>query len=524
MSTVRRSTNTPCLVQRGMSCGRPMRNRLFPAAAAALFLTALAVPAAYAKGGDAPVTEAELAGHIRILASDAFEGRAPGTEGEDRTIAYIVGEWAKAGLEPVPGSATPWLQPVPFVESDPLTSRATFKVRGRDIRLEEDGVIVAGRDPSVSLEDVPAVFVGYGIDGAGRVNADVRGKLAIMLYGNAPFGAKLPGYRERRRMLADAGAAGVLVIAGDAIPWARLRDAVAGRTVRLADPAEAAPPVSGFLSLEAADALFARAGQDGAAAREAAKAAGYRGAELPVTADIETTARVRPFASNNVIAKLPGARPDGKAVLFLGHWDHLGICGEEGDADRICNGAVDNASGIAVLIEVAKRLASGPRPDRDIYFMATTAEEKGLLGATWFADHPVLPLDDITVALNIDTIAISPRGTPVATIGRGRPAYDAMVRSVATKLGREIDADGEADAFVQRQDGWALGAKGVPSLMVGGSFSDMPLLEAFLGSDYHGPADEFSDRVPLGGAAEDADLHVALGRAFADTKRWPGTE
>ena len=249
----------------------------------------------------------------------------------------------------------------------------------------------------------------------------------------------------------------------------------------------------------------------------------YRGALLPVTGDFTATAAVRNFASNNIVAKLPGAKPDGKAVLFLGHWDHLGICRPEGAADRICNGAVDNASGIAVLIEVAKRLAAGPRPDRDIYFLATTSEEKGLLGARWFADHPVVPLSDITVALNIDPIAISPRGTPVATIGRGKPAYDAVVRDVATALGRTIDSDGEADASVQRQDGWALGAKGVTSLMVGGSFSDMKLLEAFLGSDYHRPADEFSDKVPLGGAAEDADLHVALGRAFADTKRWPGT-
>src|SRR3546814_13592628 len=111
-----------------------------------------------------------------------------------------------------------------------------------------------------------------------------------------------------------------------------------------------------------------------------------------------------------------------------------------------------HASGIAVLIEVAKRLGQGARPDRDIYFLATTAEEKGLLGAHYFADHPVVPLSDITVALNADTIAISPRGTPVATIGRGKPAYDAVVREVATKLGRTLDEDGEADAFIQRPD------------------------------------------------------------------------
>jgi len=499
-----------------------MQNTAFRAAVAAFAFTVFAAPGAFSKGVDAPVTEAQLAEHIRILAGDAFEGRAPGTDGEDRTIAYIIGEWAKAGLEAVPGSATPWLQPVPLVESAAISGDAKLRVHGRDFALEDDGIMLTGRDPSVTLKDVPAVFVGYGIDGTGKVATDVKDKLAIMLFDNPPFGDKPPRYRERRKMLAEAGAAAVLVVATDAVPWAQLRGALGGKTVRPAREMSEGPAISGFLSLEAADALFARAGQDGGALREAARGPDYRGISLPVTADFSATSSIRPFVSNNVVAKLPGAKPDGKAVLFLGHWDHLGICGPEGAADRICNGAVDNASGIAVLIEVAKRLASGPRPDRDIYFLATTAEEKGLLGASYFADHPVLPLGDITVALNIDTIAISPRGTPVATIGRGRPAYDAVVRDVATSLGRRIDSDGEADAFVQRQDGWALGAKNVPSLMVGGSFSDMGLLEAFLGSDYHGPGDNFTDKVPLGGAAEDADLHVALGRAFADTRRWPG--
>lgn len=498
-----------------------MQTIKFHAAIAAVALAAFAAPVTFAKGADAPVTEAQLAQHIKILASDAFEGRAPGSDGEDRTIAYVVGEWAGAGLQAVPGSATPWLQPVPFVETQSVSGTAKFKVGGRDFALEDDGIILTGRDASVALENVPAIFVGYGLDGTGKVNADVKGKLAIMLFDNAPFGDKLPRYRERRQMLADAGAAGVLVIATDALPWAQLREAVGGKTVRLAG-APASAPVSGFLSLEAADALLTKAGQDGGAVREAAKSPDYRGLALPVTADLAATSAIRAFSSNNIVAKLPGARPDGKAVLFLGHWDHLGICAPDSAADRICNGAVDNASGIAVLIEVAKRLGGGARPDRDIYFMATTAEEKGLLGAQYFVEHPVVPLSAITVALNIDTIAISPRGTPVATIGRGKPAYDAVVRSTATKLGRKLDEDGEADAFVQRQDGWALGAKGVTSLMVGGSFSDMPLLEKFLAGDYHGPGDAFSDKIPLGGAAEDADLHVALGRAFADTKRWPG--
>ena len=499
-----------------------MKILTFRAAIAAVALIALAPAASAARGdGNAPITEAELAGHIKTLSSDAFEGRGPGTEGEDRTIAYIVGEWAKAGLQAVPGSATPWLQGVPLIETQATGGTATFKADGREIPLGNDGVILTGRDASAALANLPVVFVGYGLDAAGKVNADVRGKVAVMLYGNAPFGETLPRYRERRQMLADAGASAVLVIAPDADLWDQIRHSLGAKTTRLAS-ARPGAPVTGFLSAEAADALFAKAGRDGAALRASAQAADYTGAALPVTADLTTTSTVRPYESHNIVAMLPGAKPDGKAVLFLGHWDHLGICAPDDPKDRICNGAVDNASGIAVLIEVAKRLAAGKRPDRDIYFMATTSEEKGLLGAHWFADHPVVPLADITVALNIDTIAISPRGTPVATIGRGKPAYDAVVRDVATKLGRKLDEDGEGDAFVQRQDGWALGAKGVTSLMVGGSFSDMPLLEKFLESDYHEPADEFSDKIPLGGAAEDADLHVALGRAFADTKRWKG--
>lgn len=494
----------------------------FRAAVAAIALTALAAGPLSAKVADTPVTEAQLAAHMRILAGDAFEGRGPGTQGEDRTIAYVVGEWAAAGLQPVPGSATPWLQPVPLVESRALDGTAKFKVGGRDVALDADGILLAGREASVSLTGVPVVFVGYGIDGDGKVNADVNGKVAIMLFDNAPFGDKLPRYRERRQMLADAGAAGVLLIAPDTFPWDQLRGAMGGATTRLAS-AKAGPQASGFLSKDVADALLTKAGQNSAALRDAAKSADYKGLALPATVDIAATSSIRAYDSHNVLAKLPGAKPDGKAVLFLGHWDHLGICRPEGADDRICNGAVDNASGIAVLIEVAKRLgAAGGRPDRDIYFLATTAEEKGLLGAYHFADHPVVPLSDITVALNIDTIAISPRGTPVATIGRGKPAYDAVIRDVATRLGRTIDDDGEADAFVQRQDGWALGAKGVVSLMAGGSFSDMKLLEAFLAADYHGPADELTDKTELGGAAEDADLHVALGRVFADTKAWSG--
>ena len=203
----------------------------------------------------------------------------------------------------------------------------------------------------------------------------------------------------------------------------------------------------------------------------------------------------------------------------MAHWDHLGICEPDGVADRICNGAVDNASGIAVLTEVAEHLAR-KRHDRDMYFVATTAEESGLLGAYAFAESPPLPLDQFVLSLNIDTIAIAPRGAKVAIIGRGTSKLDSAVEAVARKAGRQIESSTNANAFIQRQDGWALTQKGVPALMVGGSFADLELMGKFLGTDYHGPEDELNDKTELGGAAEDADLHIALGTYFADARKY----
>ncbi|MBA4747552.1 MAG: M28 family peptidase [Sphingopyxis sp.] len=500
-----------------MATLRSMIQRALLAAAAAFALT----PVAYALA-DKPVTEAELAAHIDVLASDAFQGRAPGTEGEYRTIAYVTGEWARAGLIPVPGSTTPWLQPVPLVETKNLGGSATFRRDGRPITLEDDSILLTSRAARAELKNLPVLFVGYGVDASGKVTADVRGKVAVMLFDNVPYGTNLPRFRDRRRMLAEAGASAVLIVAGEALPWAQLKSALGGSTTTRATNAASGPEVSGFLAPAAFDNLVTRAGATADELRTAAKNPDFAARDLGISVDLTASSSIRAFDSHNIIAKLPGAKPDGKAIVIMGHWDHLGICRPEGAADRICNGAVDNASGIAVMIEVAQRLGQSARPDRDIYFLATTAEESGLLGAYHFADNPVVPLGDITVALNIDTIAIAPRGTPVATIGRGSAPHDAVVAEVATKLGRKIDTDGEADAFVQRQDGWAFGAKGVVSLMTGGSFSDMALLQAFLGSDYHGPADQPGQPYPLGGAAEDADLHVALARAFGSTKRWAG--
>ena len=218
--------------------------------------------------------------------------------------------------------------------------------------------------------------------------------------------------------------------------------------------------------------------------------------------------------SHNVVGKVSGANPDGKAVLLMAHWDHLGLCRPAGDADRICNGAVDNASGTAALLALVRRVKA-MRLDRDVYFVFTGAEEWGLFGAKAFAANPPLPLAGIVAGFNLDTIAVAPAGMPVAIVAEKDSALIPLVRSAAAAVGRAWDGDQEAAAFIERQDGWPLTQKKVPMAMAGGSFSDMKRLKAFLGGLYHGEDDELTAATELGGAVDDANLHVELVRRAA---------
>ena len=221
-----------------------------------------------------------------------------------------------------------------------------------------------------------------------------------------------------------------------------------------------------------------------------------------------------PFTAFNVVARAPGRRPDGRAVVVMAHYDHLGLCMPEGALDRICNGAVDNATGVAALIAVAERVLAMTL-DRDVWFVATSAEEWGLLGAKAFAENPPVPLATIIAGFNLDTIAIAPRGIPVAMVAAKGAGLDQLVRQSAATMGRAWDGDDEAASFLQRQDGWALAQRGVPMIMAGSSFSDMQRLNAFLAETYHHPSDELRRETELGGAVEDANLHVEMVRRAA---------
>lgn len=234
---------------------------------------------------------------------------------------------------------------------------------------------------------------------------------------------------------------------------------------------------------------------------------------------LANAARLGSFTSHNVVAVARGRHPDGKAVLLMAHWDHLGPCAPKAK-DRICNGAIDNASGVAALIAVAEKVARSGL-DRDVWFIATSAEEWGLLGARAFADQPPLPLANIVAGFNLDMIGVARAGAPVAMVAPPYSRLEPLVRQAAAALGRPWDGDHEADSFLRRQDGWVLAERGVPMVMAGGSFSNLDVLQRFIDSRYHGPSDELRADTDLGGAVDDASLHLELIRRAASRKFRP---
>ncbi|HEX8262256.1 MAG TPA: M28 family peptidase [Allosphingosinicella sp.] len=456
--------------------------------------------------------------HIDVLAADGFEGREPGTVGEQKTIAYIARQMQSFGLEPA-GPRNGWYQALEVVVRRPGEQSSVWQGRGKraeKIELDRDGLVLIGRTARETLDEAPVVFAGHGAvmpdKGIDQLaGADLKGAVVLILY-DSPPAAGFPAYSQRVAAVAGRGAAAVIGIVGEELPWPVVQRTYDAGQKRLAVAAPA--PIQGAMSQAAAERLVRLAGGDLARLLDS-PGPSFAPVALRLRATLDVATAIDTIATRNVLGRLRGVGGTGESLLYLAHWDHLGLCAPE-ERDRICNGAVDNASGIAALLEIARALAGGPRPRRDVLFLATTSEELGLLGAEYFATRPVVPLRSIVAAINMDTVAIAPRGEKVAVMGRGRPRLDALIDRTIAESGRILDPDDEAAGFVERQDGWALARAGVPAVMVGGSFSDMKKLGAFIAGPYHSPADNPGPALVLDGAAEDAELMVALGRKLAD--------
>jgi len=458
--------------------------------------------------------EQQLLAHITVLASDEFEGREPGTEGEARTLRYIGRQWYEIGLASGtndPGH--PWFAPVTLVGREPAGSAAIFARKGKRVYVPRDSVLMLTSGRRALVENAPLLFVGTGANIDGLARSDLAGRVAVLLGGTEKSS-------ERQTALLKAGASAVLTVLDGALTL----EQVGARRRRSGYALASDMPggdLEGFIRADTFERLAASAGTSLAALERAAADPDFVPAILDLTATLEATTRETTVKTYNVIGKLEGKRPQAGAVLFMAHWDHFGRCAEPPAEHLICNGAIDNASGVAALTEVARRLSRVPQMDRDVYFVATTAEELGLLGAEAFAENPPLPLKQVVAAFNIDSIAIAPAGTPLAIVGKGMTGLDGQIAAVARQQKRALVPGDAANRYVKRQDGWALLQHDIPAVMVTSAYGDLALLERFFDTDYHRPGDIVKPGLELGGAAQDVMFLVALGRWFADLRKVP---
>ncbi len=455
--------------------------------------------------------EAELRSHVAVLASDEFGGRRPGSEGERKTLRYLAEYWEAAGLVSATNDpANPWLSPLELSVRRPKDSKVSFSRDGKQLAFEETQVRVFSSGQQALLADAPLVFVGR--LGAELDQSVLAGRVAVMMW----------DHRERedqRAALLANGAAAVLAIVVSSAEYRQLirfRDA---GTYRLVND-DAGSILDGYMSLSGAGEVIGQ--EEVLALLKSAESDDFRPVSLGISADLQASSTGGALRTHNLVAKLPGSNPDAGAVLLMAHWDHFGFCGDPASGDTVCNGAVDNASGLAVLNAVASRLGKGPQLDRDVYFVATTAEEWGLLGATAFARNPPLPLQSIVAAFNLDSIGVAKRGTPVAIVGEGLTPLDAEVERVIAAAGRIKTGGDFAQQFVRRQDGWALLQRDVPTLMVSSAFGDPDAYREYAENRYHSANDNL-ETVELGAASEDTVLHVDLVRHFASIASHPGS-
>ena len=457
--------------------------------------------------------ETRLRSHIETLASDSFDGREPGTEGEAKTLRYLAKQWFDIGM--VSGTNDPgneWFAPVTLVAREPATGTAQFLRRGFRTVISPKDVLVLTSGKRSLVRNAPLLFVGQARS-QDFSRTELAGRIAVVLDGETPDS-------KRQNALLALGASAVLTV----LDGERGLDAVAARRQRSGyalSEDSLGGDLEAFIDRATMTTLLKGTAHTLASLEEAASAPDFVPIMLDVTATLEATTNETTIRTHNLIGKLPGRNKQAGAVLYVAHWDHFGECGEAPAEDLICNGAIDNASGVAALTEVARRLARTPQMDRDIYFLATTAEEVGLLGAHAFAENPPLPLEKIVAAFNIDSIAIAPGKTPFAIVGRGMTALDKDIARVAKAEGYKLRQNDEANEFVKRQDGWALLQHDIPAVMVTTSYGDIDRMRAFFDGDYHRPSDDLSRPLQLEGAVDDVKMLTALGRWFGDTRKVP---
>jgi len=514
------------------------------------------------------ITAEGILKHTRELSSDAYEGRSPGTPGEEKTVQYLTEQFLQLGLKPGNPDGS-WTQPVEMIGFT-ATPVMSVTAGGRPIPLEfPDDVVVTSRR-NVERVEVPSsdvVFVGYGVVAPeygwdDYKGLDVRGKTILMLINDPAvpdpndstaldstvFRGKAMTYYGRWtykfEIATEKGAAAAIIIheTGPAgYPWAVVQGSYSRENIDIkrADQNMKRVAVEGWIALDKAKQLLAASGQDFDALKRAARTREFAPVPLKATASFSIRNSLRDIKSKNVIAKLEGSDPTLKNqyVIYTAHWDHLGRDTTR-PGDQIFNGALDNATGTAALIELAKAFTRArPAPKRTMLFLAVTAEEKGLAGAKFYAENPLYPLEQTLADINMDGVNQWGRTTDITVIGYGNSTLDDVLRDLATPLGRTLAPDAEPEkGFFYRSDHFEFAKQGVPALYVeaGIDYLDKPAgygrqkRDEYTSNDYHKPSDEMKPDWDLSGAVEDLRLLYAVGLRVANDPVWPawkpGTE
>jgi len=506
------------------------------------------------------ITPDGLLAHIKVLASDEFEGRAPGTKGEELSVKYISDQFKAIGLNPgnPDGSYT---QEVPLtgIKSVPKMS-FTLGSNTTELKYPDDYVASSARlQNEIKIDNSDVVFVGYGIVAPeygwdDYKDVDVRGKTILMLINDPPipdpkdpsklneqmFKGKAMTYYGRwtykYEIAAQKGAAAAIIIHETepaAYPYSVVKSSWGKENFELdaPDKNKAAVQARSWITLDVAKKLLADCGQDFNALKKSAISKDFRPVALNAKAKIEIKQTLRSFKSHNVIGKLEGSDPKLKDeyIIYTAHWDHLGRHPEL-PGDQIFNGAVDNGSGDAAVVELARAFSRlNPPPRRSVLFTCTTAEEAGLLGAKFYVEHPLYPLEKTLADLNIDSMNVWGRARDIEDVSFGMSTLDDMLADAAKRQGRTVIPNSRPEkGNIYRADSFEFAKVGLPSLYIGKGEhllsrpENAPLRsDEFDLHDYHQVTDEVKPDWDLTGAVQDVDLLFEVGYQVANAAKFP---
>src|SRR5690606_38969594 len=487
-----------------------------------------------------------LTNHIKILASDEFGGRAPGTEGEVLTVDYLINEFKAAGLKP--GNGDSYTQAVPLTSVE-VVNKPTLTIQGdsgHDLLLaytQEQVIWSRHQTESVAIDESELVFVGYGINAPEQnwndyAGIDVTGKTVVMLVND-------PGYATQNDELfngnsmtyygrwdykfdeaARQGAAAAIIIHDTkpaAYPWSTVASSWTGPQFDMVrqDKGEQLALIEGWVTKATAADLFNKAGLDLQDMYAAAQTSGFKAIAMDLKASATINNKVEQLDSQNVVAMIEGSEAPDEVFIYMAHWDHLGI-DPTMEGDNIFNGALDNATGTGGLIELAKAFASLPeKPKRSVVFMAVTAEEQGLLGSAYYAAHPIFPLQKTVAGLNMDGLNNFGPTNDVTVVGYGMSQLDDYLAKNAKAQGRVLRPDSMPEnGYYYRSDHFELAKYGVPMLYPNNGIDHKQKGEAYgkqketeyTANHYHAPSDEYDSSWDLNGAVEDLQLYFLTGK------------